>query len=146
MTALTPVLSIRLPEARVPTFSAFLSGVLKKSSPRCFRCLTASPGRAVRSWSWRGTSMVRGLISECSYPWAVEPAGLNGSIRHQLSGEGSGGELERCLRWGSSWSDRRRHRRKTDACQVRNFKTASNIKWDCLRSVPDGRDSGVWAA
>ena len=49
--------------------------------------------------------MVRGLISERSYPWAVEPAGLNGSIRHRLSGEGSGGELERCLRWGSSWSD-----------------------------------------
>ena len=62
--------------------------------------------------------MVRGLISERSYPWAVEPAGLNGSIRHRLSGEGSGGELERCLRWRSSWSDRRRHRRKTDACQV----------------------------
>ena len=34
-----------------------------------------------------------GLTSERSYPWAVEPAGLNGSIR--LSGEGSGGELER---------------------------------------------------
>jgi len=31
--------------------------------------------------------------SERSYPWAVEPAGLNGSIRHRLSGEGSGGEL-----------------------------------------------------
>ena len=61
---------------------------------------------------------MHGLISECSYPWAVEPAGLNGSIRHQLSGEGSGGELERCLRWGSSWSDRRRHRRKTHAGQV----------------------------
>ncbi len=42
--------------------------------------------------------MVRGLISERSYPWAVEPAGLNGSIRHRLSGEGSGGELE-CMRW-----------------------------------------------
>ena len=28
--------------------------------------------------------MVRGLISERSYPWAVEPAGLNGSIRHRL--------------------------------------------------------------
>ena len=41
--------------------------------------------------------MVRGLISERSCPWAVEPAGLNGSIRHQLSGQGSGGELERCL-------------------------------------------------
>ena len=26
------------------------------------------------------TSMVRGLNSERSYPWAVEPAGLNGSI------------------------------------------------------------------
>ena len=67
MTAPTPVLSIRLPEARVPTFSAFLaefrqdaggwsettwrglSGVLKKSFFRCFRCLTASPGRAVGS-------------------------------------------------------------------------------------------------
>ncbi len=24
--------------------------------------------------------MVRGLISERSYPWAVEPAGLNGSV------------------------------------------------------------------
>jgi hypothetical protein len=52
--------------------------------PRYFRCLTASPGRAVRSWSWRGTSMVRGLISERSYPWAVEPAGLNGSIRERV--------------------------------------------------------------
>jgi len=62
--------------------------------------------------------MVRGLISERSYPWAVEPAGLNGSIRHRLSGEGSGGELERCLRWVLRWSDRRRHRRKTDAGQV----------------------------
>ena len=39
--------------------------------------------------------MVRGLISERSYPWAVEPAGLNGSIRPRLSGEDSGGELER---------------------------------------------------
>ena len=65
------------------------------------RCLTASPDRAVGSWSWNGTSMVRGLISERSYPWAVEPAGLNGSIRPILSGEGSGGELERCLRWRS---------------------------------------------
>ena len=37
--------------------------------------------------------MVRGLISERSYPWAVEPAGLNGSIRPRISGEGSGGEL-----------------------------------------------------
>jgi len=49
--------------------------------------------------------MVRGLFSERSYPRAVEPAGLNGSIRHRLSGEGSGGELERCLRSGSGWSD-----------------------------------------
>ena len=65
-----------------------------------------------------GTSMLRGPISERSYPWAAEPARLNGSIRHRLSGEGSGGELERCLRWGSSWSDRRRHRRKTHAGQV----------------------------
>ena len=71
-----------------------------KSFFQIFRCLTASPGRAVGSWSWNGTSRVRGLISERSYPWAVEPAGLNGSIRHRLSGEGSGGELERCLRWG----------------------------------------------
>ena len=39
--------------------------------------------------------MVRGLISERSYPWAVEPAGLNGSIRLRLPGKGSGGELER---------------------------------------------------
>ena len=61
---------------------------------------------------------MRFLISERSYPWAVEPARLNGSIRPILSGEGSGGELERCLRWRSSWSDRRRHRRKTDAGQV----------------------------
>ena len=52
--------------------------------------------------------MVRGLISERSYAWAVEPAAVNGSIQHQLSGEGSGGELERCLRARSSWSDRRR--------------------------------------
>ena len=28
--------------------------------------------------------MVRGLISERSYPWAVEPAGLNGSIRERV--------------------------------------------------------------
>ena len=46
--------------------------------------------------------MVRGLISERSYPWAVEPAALNGSSRHRRAGEGSGGELERCLRWRSS--------------------------------------------
>ena len=39
------------------------------------------------------------LISERSYPWTVEPAGLNSSIWPILSGEGSGGELERCLRW-----------------------------------------------
>ena len=38
--------------------------------------------------------MVRGLISERSYPWAVEAAGLNGSIPHRLLGEGSGGELD----------------------------------------------------
>ena len=44
--------------------------------------------------------MVRGLISERSYPWAVEPAGLNGSIRHRLSGEGSGGERERLFEVG----------------------------------------------
>ena len=55
-------------------------------------------GQSCGSWNWRDTSMVRGLISERSYPWAVEPAGLNGSIRHRLSDEGSGGELERCLR------------------------------------------------
>ena len=51
--------------------------------------------------------MVLGLISERNYRWALEPAGPNGSIRHKLSGEGSVGELERCLRWRSSWSDRR---------------------------------------
>ena len=39
--------------------------------------------------------MVRGLISERSCQWAVDPAGLNGSIRPRLSGEDSGGELER---------------------------------------------------
>ena len=44
--------------------------------------------------------MVRGLISERSYPWAVEPAGLNGSIRHRLSGEGSGGEWNAVLGGG----------------------------------------------
>ena len=64
--------------------------------------------------------MVRGLIFERSYPWAVEPAGLNGSIRHRLSSEGSGGELERCLR--SSWSDRQRQRRQTDAGQVVRYR------------------------
>jgi hypothetical protein len=37
-------------------------------------------GQSCGSWSWRGTSRVRGLISERSYPWAVEPAGLNGSM------------------------------------------------------------------
>ena len=67
--------------------------------------------------------MVRGLISERSYPCTVEPAGLNGSIRPRLSGEGSGGEPERCLRWGSSGSDRRRHRRKTDVGQVVPYRT-----------------------
>ena len=70
------------------------------------------------SWNWRDTSMMRGLISERSYPWAVEPVGLNDSSQHQFSGEGSGGELERCLTWGSSWSDRPQHRRKTHAGQV----------------------------
>ena len=88
-----------------------------KSFPRYFRCLTASPDRALGFRSWRGTSMVRGLISEPSYPWAAEPAGLNGSIR--LSGKSSGDEREPCLRWRSSWSDRRRQRRKTDAGQCR---------------------------
>jgi len=57
-------------------------------------------GQSGGSWSWRGTRMVRGLISERSYPWEVEPAGLNGSIRRRLSGEGSVGELERCSRGG----------------------------------------------
>jgi len=87
----------------------FSAGVVKAfKSFQIFPVPAASPGRAVGSWSWRGTSMVRGLISERSYPWAVEPAGLNGSIRPILSGEGSGGgELERCLRWGSRWSDAR---------------------------------------
>ena len=74
MTAPTPVLRISAEEAGVPTFSAFLaefrqdvggwsettwrglSGVLKKSFSSYFRCLTASPGRAVGFWSWRGTS------------------------------------------------------------------------------------------
>ena len=44
----------------------FSAAVVKafKSFYKYFRCLTASPGRAVGSWSWRGTSMVRGLISE----------------------------------------------------------------------------------
>jgi len=65
-------------------FSAVVVKVSRVFS-RYFRCLTASPGRAVGSWSWRGTRRVRGLISERSYPWAVEPAGLNGSIRHRLS-------------------------------------------------------------
>ena len=32
--------------------------------------------------------MVRSLIAERSYPWAVKPAGPNGSIRHRLSGQG----------------------------------------------------------
>ena len=49
--------------------------------------------------------MVRGLISERSYPCTVEPARLNGSIRPILSGEGSGGELERCLGWRSELED-----------------------------------------
>ena len=31
--------------------------------------------------------MVRGLISERGYPWGVEPAGLNDSIRRILSGK-----------------------------------------------------------
>jgi len=31
----------------------------------------AKPGRAVRIRGWRGTSMVRGLFSERSYPWAA---------------------------------------------------------------------------
>ena len=81
-------------------------------------------------WSWNGTSMLRGLISERSYPLAVKPAGLNGSIQHQLSGEGSGGELERCLRWGSSWSDRRRDRRKTHARQVVPYRTLIGERGD----------------
>jgi len=56
-------------------FSAVVVKALKSFS-RYFRCLTASPGRAVESWSWRGTTVVRGLIFERSYPWAGEPAGL----------------------------------------------------------------------
>ena len=78
-----------------------------KSFFQIFSVPDGESGQSCGAWSWRGTSMVRGLISERSYPGAVKPAGLNGSIRHRLSGEGSGGELERCLRWGSSWSDAR---------------------------------------
>ena len=36
--------------------------------------------------------MVRGLISERSYPWAVEPARLNGSIRHRKAAAGRASE------------------------------------------------------
>ena len=36
--------------------------------------------------------MVRGLISERSYPWAVEPARLNGSIRHRKAAAGQASE------------------------------------------------------
>jgi hypothetical protein len=32
--------------------------------------------------------MVRGLISERGYPWTVEPARLNGSIRHRKAAAG----------------------------------------------------------
>ena len=49
--------------------------------------------------------MVRGLISERSYPWAVEPAGLNGSVvvvdaggrmqRKAAGGETQGGPAHR---------------------------------------------------
>ena len=57
--------------------------------------------------------MVRGLISERSYPWTVEPAGLNSSIWPILSGEGSGGELERCLVLPND--DRRERRSRSNA-------------------------------
>ena len=87
MTAPTPVLSIRLPEARVPTFSAFLaefrqdvggwsettgrglSGVLKKSFFQMFPVPDGESGQSCGVRSWKGTSMVRRLISERSYPW-----------------------------------------------------------------------------
>ena len=36
--------------------------------------------------------MVRGLISERSYPWAVEPVRLNGSIRHRKAAAGRASE------------------------------------------------------
>ncbi len=62
-----------------------------KSSFQLFSVPDGDSGQSVGSWSWRGTRMVRGLISERSYPWAVEPAGLNGSIRPIFSGEGSAG-------------------------------------------------------
>ena len=93
MTAPTPVLRISAEEAVVPSSPRFwpssgrtLAGgqrppggacpvSLRRVFSRCFRCLTASAGRVVESWIWRTTSMVRGLISELSYPWAVEPAG-----------------------------------------------------------------------
>jgi hypothetical protein len=86
------------------------AGVVKalKSFFQMFSVPDGESGQSCGVVELEGHSMVRGLISERSYPWAVEPSGLNGSIRHRLSGEGSGGELERCLRWGSNWSDRRR--------------------------------------
>ena len=36
--------------------------------------------------------MARGLISERGYPWAVEPARLNGSIRHRKAAAGRASE------------------------------------------------------
>ena len=75
----------------------FSAGVVKalKSFFQLFSVPDSECGQSVESWSWRSNNMVRGLISERSYPWAVKPPGLNGSIRHRLSGEGSGGELQR---------------------------------------------------
>jgi hypothetical protein len=65
-------------------FSAVVVKCVQEFFPDISECLTASPDRAVGSWSWNGTSMLRGLISERSYPSAVEPAALNGSIRERV--------------------------------------------------------------
>ncbi len=56
----------------------FSAGVVKalKSFFQLFSVPDSECGQSVESWSWRSNNMVRGLISERSYPWAVEPAGL----------------------------------------------------------------------
>ena len=51
-------------------------------------------------------------------------------------------ELERCLRWGSSWSGRRRHPRKTDACQVVPYRNLIGERGDEAYATADRLGEG----
>ena len=61
-----------------------ISAVVVKAFKRFFQIFPVPDGESGQSCRVlvpEGHHMVRGLISERSYPWAVEPAGLNDSVR-----------------------------------------------------------------